>query len=261
MRTPWLAVLGLAVIIPACSKEQPRQEQPAGDKPQAQTGEAGNASGPMGSATIKGVVKFTGTAPQNPAIDMGEEPQCKSHYKETPREPVVVTSSSGGLGNVFVYVKAGIPAGAQYTAPSSDVELDQEGCLYQPRVFGLMVGQKMMIKNADPLLHNIKAKPKINRPFNISQPTKGLETERTFTSSEVMVPFECNVHGWMHAYAGVLNHPFFATTGADGSFSIEKLPAGSYTIEFWHEKFGTQTVQINVSEGETKTADYTFTAK
>jgi hypothetical protein len=261
MRTPWLAVLGLAVIIPACSKEQPRQEEPAGDRPSAQTGEAGDASGPMGSATIKGVVKFTGTAPQNPVIDMAEEPACKDKHSGTPRQPIVVANSSGGLGNVFVYVKSGIPAGAQYTAPSGDVELDQEGCLYEPRVIGMMVGQKLKIKNSDPVLHNIKAMAKVNRPFNISQPTKDLETERTFTSSEVMIPFECNVHGWMHAYAGVLPHPFYATTGADGSFSIEKLPAGSYTIEFWHEKFGAQTVQITVNEGETKTADYTFTAK
>jgi hypothetical protein len=215
----------------------------------------------MGSGTIKGTVKLTGTPPQNPPIDMNEEPDCKSRHSGTPRQPIVVTGPGGGLGNVFVYVKAGVPEGARYSAPPESIELDQEGCLYEPHVFGLLAGQVLKIKNSDPVLHNIKAMAKVNRPFNISQPTAGMETERTFNTPEVMIPFECNVHGWMHAYAGVLSHPFFATTGADGSYTIERLPPGTYTIEFWHERFGTQTASVTVASDETKTADFTYTVK
>jgi len=110
-----------------------------------------------------------------------------------------------------------------------------------------------------PLLHNIKAMGKANRPFNISQPAAGMKTERTFSAPEVMLPFECNVHGWMHAYAGVLPYPFFATTGTDGRFTIEHLPPGTYTIEAWQEKYGTRTATVTVAGNETKTVDFTYT--
>jgi hypothetical protein len=88
-----------------------------------------------------------------------------------------------------------------------------------------------------------------------------MKTTRTFSGSEVMVPLECNVHGWMNAWVGVLPHPYYAVTGTEGRFSIKGLPAGTYTIEAWHEKFGTQTATVTVAGTETKTADLTFAAK
>jgi hypothetical protein len=86
-------------------------------------------------------------------------------------------------------------------------------------------------------------------------------TPRTFSAEEVMIPLECNVHGWMNAFIGVLPHPFFSVTGADGSFKISGLPPGTYTIEAWHEKYGVQTATVTVAGSETKTTDFTFAAK
>jgi plastocyanin len=212
-------------------------------------------------ATVSGKVKFVGKAPANPSIDMSEEPKCKAKYTTAPHEEVVMVNKNGTLANVFVYVKEGLPAGGKYPVPTTPVVIDQSGCMYHPRTFGIMVGQNLEIKNSDPLLHNIKAMGKKNRPFNISQPAAGMTTVRTFTTSEVLLPVECNVHGWMHAFIGVLPHPFFASTGADGSFSIKGLPAGTYTIEAWHEKYGTQTAKVTVTGSDTKTADFTYTAK
>src|SRR5256885_643771 len=99
-----------------------------------------------------------------------------------------------------------------------------------------------------------------NRPFNISQPTTMTST-RTFAAPEVMVPLECNVHGWMHAWLGVLPHPFYGVSGADGSFSIKGLPPGTYTIEAWQEKYGTQTARVTLAGSETKTQDFTVAGK
>ena len=138
--------------------------------------------------------------------------------------------------------------------------LDQDGCRYHPHVLGIMVGQNLEIKNSDGILHNIKAKGTKNRPFNISQPTTMTST-RTFTAPEVMVPLECNVHGWMHAWLGVLPHSFYGVSGADGSFSIKGLPPGTYTIEAWQEKYGTQTASVTVAGSETKTQDFTVAGK
>src|SRR5712691_5304705 len=211
--------------------------------------------------TVTGKVKFVGKAPANPAIDMSEEAKCQAKYPTPPHEPIVTVNPNGTLANVFVYVKAGLPADAKYPTPATAVTIDQSGCLYHPRVFGIMVGQTLAIKNSDGILHNIKAMGKKNRPFNISQPTT-MTTERPgFTTAEVMLPFECNVHGWMHAFAGVLPHPFFSTTGGQGGFTIAGLPPGTYTIEAWHEKYGTQDATVTVQGTETKTADFKFTAK
>src|SRR5438309_6172502 len=171
-----------------------------------------------------------------------------------------MVNTNGTLANVFVYVKAGLPAGASYPKPATPLVLDQTGCHYVPHVFGIMVGQTLQIKNSDGILHNIKAKGTKNRPFNISQPSV-MTSDRTFTAEEVMVPLECNVHGWMHAFVGVLPHPFFAVSGADGSFTIQGLPPGTYTVEAWQEKYGTQTATVTVAGSETKTADFTFAAK
>jgi plastocyanin len=213
----------------------------------------------MGQASVVGSISFDGAVPSNPTIDMAEEPDCVAKHQGAPTDPQVVVQD-GKLANVFVYVKSGLPAGAAYTAPSASVTLDQNGCLYRPRVLGAMTGQSIDILNGDPLLHNIKAVPAENRGFNISQPAEGMTTTRTFSTPEVMVPLECNVHGWMKAYVGVLDHPFFAVSGADGSFSIASLPAGTYELEAWHEKFGTQTLTVTVGESGEVAADFTFTS-
>jgi len=211
--------------------------------------------------TITGKIKFTGTAPRNPVIDMSEEAACKAKYTTTPTEENVVAGPANALSNVFVYVSAGVPAGQTFTAPATPVVLDQSGCRYHPHVFGVMVGQTLEIRNSDPVLHNIKAVAKKNRPFNVSQPNAGMTTNRTFSTPEVMVNLQCNVHGWMHAWVGVRPDPFFAVSGPDGSFSIKDLPPGTYTIEAWHEKFGTQTATVTIAGTESKTANFTFAAR
>ncbi len=214
----------------------------------------------QGGAKVAGKIKFVGTKPAMPKIDMTEEPKCKAKYQGVPTEETVVVNANGTLGNVFVYVKSGLPASYQAPAAAGPVTLDQDGCRYHPHVLGIQVGQQLAIKNSDGILHNIKAKAKANRPFNISQPSV-MTSSKTFDKPEVMVALECNVHGWMHAWLGVLPHSFFSVSGGDGSFTLAGLPPGTYTIEAWHEKYGTQTATVTVAGSEAKTADFSFAAK
>jgi hypothetical protein len=220
---------------------------------------AAQASGPQGNASVTGTISFTGTPPANPTIDMSAEQACAAKHAAGARDPQVVVND-GKVANVLVYVKSGLPANATYSAPSQPVELDQEGCLYEPRVLGVMAEQPIAIKNSDPVLHNIKAVPKVNRGFNISQPTAGMVSRRSFNRPEQVIPIECNVHSWMHANVAVLPHPFFAVTGENGTFEIKGLPPGTYEIEAWHEKLGTRTMSVTVGDGESKKADFTFAA-
>jgi plastocyanin len=214
-------------------------------------------AGRQQGGSITGTVKFTGTPPANPKLDMSEEAACKGKYTTDP----VVVVSNGALQNVLIYVKSGLPAGQKFSPPTTPAVVDQEGCLYHPRTVAVMVGQPLEIRNSDPVLHNIKVVPKKNRGFNISQPTKGMKTTRTFTVEEIVIPVQCNVHGWMHANLAVFSHPFFAVSGADGTFSIKGLPPGKYEIEAWHEKLGVQTLTVTVPAGGSAAANFTFSAK
>lgn len=257
-----ISVVGGMFLLTVCSKGDDgavRAAPPAAPPAAAVSDESPTQAG----ATITGKIKFTGTAPRARPIDMTEEAACKAKYTAAnpPVEETVVTGPANALANVFVYVRDGLPAGGNYPAPATPVVLDQSGCHYKPHVLGIRVGQGLEIRNSDPVLHNIKAVAKKNRPFNVSQPTAGMKTTRTFNAAEVMVNLECNVHGWMKAFVGVRPDPFYAVSGPDGSFSIKGLPPGTYTIEAWHERFGTQTATVTVAGTESKTANITFAAR
>ena len=188
---------------------------------------------------------------------MGSDPLCMPEGPST--SEVVVVGPGNGLQNVFVYVKDGL-GDRKFPAPSTPVELDQKGCKYVPHVFGAQVGQPVKIVNSDPTLHNVHALPKDNTEFNFGQPLKGMETTRMFDKPEIMVRFKCDVHGWMAAWGGIVAHPFFAVTKPDGSFEIKGLPAGTFTIETWHEQFGLQTQTVTVDGTAPGTAAFSYKA-
>jgi hypothetical protein len=220
---------------------------------------AGAAAKAADSASISGKVAFDGTAPKMKKIPTDADPKCAEMHADEPlRSEEVVVNVNGTLRYVFVYVKSGLPAGKTFETPKEPVVIDQKGCHYTPHVFGMMAKQPLKIINSDDTLHNIHAQPTKSKEFNIGQPNKGMETIRTFANPEVMVHFKCDVHPWMSAYVGVMDNPFYAVTGEDGTFSIKGLPAGEYEIVAWHEKYGEKSQKVKVGDGEAKTADFTF---
>lgn len=205
--------------------------------------------------TVVGKITYEGRAPRPRVVRMTSDPLCMPESKGGTLSEVLVVGPGNGLQNAFVYVKDGLGT-RTFPAPKTPVVLDQQGCRYSPHVIGIQVGQTLEVRNSDPTLHNVHAVPKINREFNFGQPTKGMKSNRTFDKVEVMVPFRCDVHGWMNAYAGVVAHPFYAVSKADGSFEIKGLPPGSYTIEVWHEQLGTQTSKVTVDAKTGATANF-----
>jgi plastocyanin len=213
---------------------------------------------PATAGEVRGVVSLEGAAPTNEAIRMNADPVCLKEAKGPQQQETFVVGTDGKtLGNVFVYVKDGL-GNYVYDTPTTSATLDQKGCRYTPHVFGVRVNQPIEIVNSDPTLHNIHATPKANQEFNNGQPIQGMKMTHTFKAKEVMVPFKCDVHGWMNAYVGVLDHPYFAVTKADGTFTLASLPPGTYTIEAWHEKLGASTQSVTVGAKETKDANFTF---
>jgi plastocyanin len=219
---------------------------------------AGPSVDPATAGTVTAVVKFDGAVPAAEMIVLTGDPKCVSENgaPQRPEERIVVGDNQA-LQNVFVYVKDGL-GNYGFPLPSEPVVLDQDKCRYTPRVLGVRVGQALQIKNSDPLLHNVRSNAVINQAFNKSTPIEGMSFEHTFATKEVMVPFKCDVHGWMSAYVGVLDHPYFGTTAADGKVVLGNLPPGTYTIEAWHEALGTRTQQVTIAAKESRDVSFTF---
>jgi plastocyanin len=257
LRNSWVSTLGLALAasMVACGGGSSSSKS-ADTSPAAAPGAQKVDMSTVGD--VKGMAMIEGTAPPNAGIKMSADPVC---VKENPtpqsQETYAVGSDGKSLAYVFVYVKDGL-GNYIYDAPTDTVKIDQKDCRYHPHVFGIRVGQPLQIVNSDPTLHNIHALPKVNQEFNTGQPIQGMTTNHTFTTKEVMVPFKCDVHGWMNAYVGVLDHPYFATTDKDGKFELKSLPPGTYTIEAWHEKLGTTTQSVTLGPKESKEVNFTF---
>ena len=213
---------------------------------------------PATAGTVTALVTFEGEVPAPEMITITGDPRCVSENGAPTRaEERIVVGDHQALQNVFVYVKDGLGAFG-FPIPSEPVVLDQDKCRYTPRVVGVRVGQPLQIRNSDPLLHNVRSNAVINQAFNKSTPIEGMKFDHVFATREVMVPFKCDVHGWMSAYVGVLDHPYFGTTAPDGKVVLGNLPPGTYTIEAWHESLGTKTQQITIAPKESKNVSFTF---
>ncbi|MBI3736955.1 carboxypeptidase regulatory-like domain-containing protein [Candidatus Sumerlaeota bacterium] len=205
---------------------------------------------------ITGMVHYDGPEPKKVPIKLEADPKCVALHSAEPLFSEEEIVANGMVKNVFVYVK-NPPKDMKYPEPAGPATLDQKGCCYHPHVQGIRTGQTIKIVNSDNLAHNIRSLPKINPPFNIGQP--GPDTrEKIMRRPEKAIKINCDVHHWMNSYLFVMDHPFFATTGDDGSFKIEGLPAGEYTVVAWHEKYGDQEMKVTVADGKAAEAHFTY---
>lgn len=253
----WLLVPSLALMTALATMACGKKEEAPATSAEPSGPAAATKVDESQAGDIAGKVVLEGPPGKNDAIKMNADPVCVREVKGVQTQEFFVVGDGGALQNVFVYVKDGLGS-RTFDTPTETVVLDQKGCRYHPHVFGVRVNQPVQILNSDPTLHNIHALPKANQEFNTAQPIQNMKTSHTFTAKEVMVPFKCDVHGWMNAYVGVLDHPYFAVSGNDGKFDLKTLPAGTYTIEAWHEKLGTQTQSVTVGPKETKEITFTF---
>jgi plastocyanin len=211
------------------------------------------------TGTIRGDVRVTGDLPAMGEIRFSGFPECaQQHDGPVPTGDVLV--HDGKVENAFVYVKSGL-GDRVFAISQTPVVVGQTGCLYRPRVVGAQVGQTIRFVNDDPLLHNVHGTPKASSAFNVSLGRKGAEREIRLDAPEVMVSVRCDLHPWMQGWVGVVDHPYFAVTGADGAFTLPDVPPGEYTLAVWHERLGEAEAHVSLAASGTATAAITLTGK
>ena len=216
---------------------------------------AGSTSMSSG-ASVRGTVKIEGAVPKPKPINMAADPGCAKQHSAPVLTQEVITDGKGDLQNVVVFVSDGL-GDRTFDPPTQPVEVKQKGCMYEPHVLALQANQPVDVTNDDPTTHNIHPLPANNREWNKAE-IPGSKIEESFPRPEIAIPVKCNVHPWMRGYVAVFKHPYFAVTGKDGSFSLNNLPPGTYTIQAWHEKLGTASQQITIGANESKNIDFVF---
>jgi hypothetical protein len=238
-----------AILLAACGQKQ----EPAVAEKKAAEPAAYFHVDPATAGTIRGKISFTGDKPAAQQVNMESDPLCrKASAGKKVFDDQVIVSSDGGLANAFVYIRTGLE-GKKFETPVDEAVLDQHGCMFGPRVMGVMTRQAVIVRNGDPVEHNVHPTPKNNASWNEGMEPNGPDVKHKFAHAEVMIRVKCNVHAWMRSYIGVLDHPYFAVTGKDGSFTLRNVPPGRYMVGVWHEKFGEmeQAVIVDAS-GEQK---------
>ena len=231
----------------APSPAAPAAAAPAAAAPAAAAPAAGSGAG-MGS--IEGSVLFTGTAPTMKPLATAADPKCPKGVND---ESVIV--KGGKLGNVWVHATKGGSAAAAVAAP---ITVTQHGCMYRPRLQGIAVGQKIVIKNDDDTLHNVHTFLGSSTAFNKAMPGKAAPAIEYVPTEEGMIKWKCDVHPWMRGFVGVAKTSVQGTSGDSGEFKIDNVPPGTYTLEAWHEKFGAKTADVTVEAGKPAKIEFKY---
>lgn len=212
---------------------------------------------PSTAGVLRGTVQFAGHKPKARVIDMSSDPACVEAHPGRAVDESVVVNPNGTLANVFVSIKSGLE-GKTFEVPATPVSIDQHGCWFGPRVLGIRAGQALQVTNSDPVTHNIHPLAELNREWNHSQGPGDPPMSRKFVRPEAMIRVKCNIHNWMHAYIGVIDHPYFVITGATGTFEIRDVPPGDYVIQAWQETLGAQEQRVTVSPSSEIMTNFIF---
>jgi plastocyanin len=214
-----------------------------------------SAQAQVARGTIRGHVKLEGKLPGNPVIRMGMDPMC-ARLNEGRRQvqEYVAAALDGSLANVFVRLEGTFPA---TPVPKEPVVIDQRACMYVPRMVGARVGQTLQVRNDDELLHNVHSLSAKGNTFNVSEPKAGMAQSFTLKDEE-MLRIKCDIHSWMTTFVGIVDHPYFSVSSPAGTFEIRNVPAGSYDIVAWHERYGPLRAHVAVRAGATATVNFTY---
>jgi plastocyanin len=215
---------------------------------------------PATAGSVTGRVTLTGKPEPMRPIDMNSEPSCASAHPSPVIPPAVVIDASGHLANAVVYIKSGV-SDYLFHPPAAPAQLTQKGCMYEPHVTAVMAGQNLEVENEDRATHNVFFMAQQNRSSNRSSQPGSQPILETLTVPELAIPVKCNVHPWMKGYVFVFDNPYFAVTQRDGTFSLNGIPPGTYTLAAWQETYGTSEQAVTISPSQAVKVDFVFKAQ
>jgi hypothetical protein len=203
-------------------------------------------------AKIHGAVKVEGKLPKLPPLQISK---YKEVCKDVPNESLIVGPAQG-LRYAVVTLE-GVGKGKAVEKETVH-ELDNIKCRFSPHVQAASVGQFVVIKNSDPILHTAHALFTNEQPqFNV-----GLYPGRVIRKPLIaagIVKIGCEVHPWMTAYIAVAEHPYHTISDIYGEYELTDIPPGTYQLKVWHESLGTQEKRIEVKPAAAQKVDFTFT--
>ncbi len=228
---------------PTAAPEKPAEKEKAAEAPAA------------GVGSINGTVAFSGKTPEMKELPRKADPVCAA---KPMKDNEVIVNGNGTLKDVLVRVAPGAVKG-KFSAPESTVDVKQQDCMYVPRVQGAVAGQTVTVENDDKTMHNVHTYKGQETILNQGQPAGSPPIKKDSVATEpAVLKFKCDVHPWMTGFVVVTDHPFFATTGSDGSFKLDKVPAGKYTIEAWHSKYGLKTATVTVEPNKSAELKFSY---
>lgn len=238
------AVSTTNAVTPAPATTKAAAMVPAATRPASLDG----VKASQGSGAIVGWVGYQGPPPKRRPISFGGEKACADLNKNgAPHDESLVLNPNNTVKWAVVSIRGKVPG--DYPVPDKPVVMDQVGCVFTPHVAALMVGQEIDYRNSDPVTHNIRITATKNTTSNLVF-APNMSSKAKFEVAESGIPLKCDIHFWMSSYIHVFSNPFFAVTGNDGSFVIQGVPPGKYTVQVWQETFKPQTQTVEVKAGE-----------
>ena len=211
--------------------------------------------GPLIKSGVKGVVQFQGILPKREKLML---PLACAQNAQTEVYANDILINDNKIKNVLLRITKGLEGKTFDQIPEKPVQLDQRYCQYEPRIIGVRVGQRIEFINSDPVFHNVKSLSKNNAEFNVAMPNQNDRIAQVFDKPEILLQTKCSVHPWMSAWIAVVEHPFFSVSNSQGEYEIPGLSPGHYTLEAWHEVFGTLTREIEVRENEVLSVEFIY---
>ncbi len=209
--------------------------------------------------TLSGKVVFSGTdpAPQSYTIDKSID-VCGNG-----QEIDFVRVNNGLLSDVVVYVDK-MQAGKAFS--DDKAEIKQDGCKFLPFLSVIVNGQDLTVYNLDPVAHNVHTYELIGSAkrtaFNVNQPDQGsVLTKKVKLRRGNTMKVECDQHDFMHGFVFVAKNPYYAVVSEDGTFTIDGIPSGSYTVKAWHGTLGVQEAVVEIADGSSAALDFEFQGK